>query len=172
MAAFLDTIRHYFALFRLKICYCSWPPNNWAKRAFSGNFCSSPVAVGCGGIGPDRPRKGPEKVPICPKKARFARKDSSEGIYFKKEKGSQAQTFGSGYFRVGWGVFHVKGWGPKSSACPSKPRETKLFGRDRVFPEFCRDIPGVPGKFEKKKFVFNSSFPINLGKGMRRSTFQ
>ena len=28
-----------------------------------------------------------------------------------------------------WGrVFHVKGWGPKSSVCPSKPRETKLFG--------------------------------------------
>ena len=28
----------------------------------------------------------------------------------------------------GVGVFHVKGWGPKSSVCPSKPRETKLFG--------------------------------------------
>ena len=25
------------------------------KRALSGNFCSSLVAVGCGGIGPDRP---------------------------------------------------------------------------------------------------------------------
>ena len=23
---FRDTFRHYFALFRLKICYCSWPP--------------------------------------------------------------------------------------------------------------------------------------------------
>ena len=31
----------------------------------------------------------------------------------------------------GWGgVFHVKGWGPKSSVCPSKPRETKLIWRD------------------------------------------
>ena len=28
----------------------------------------------------------------------------------------------------GVGVFHVKGWGSKSSACPSKPRRTKLFG--------------------------------------------
>ena len=28
----------------------------------------------------------------------------------------------------GVGVFHVKGWGPKSSVCPSKPRENKLFG--------------------------------------------
>ena len=29
----------------------------------------------------------------------------------------------------------------------------KLFGRD--IPGFCRDIPGVPEKFEKEKFVFN-----------------
>ena len=41
---------------------------NWAKKGlFGGNFCSSPVAMGCGGIGPDRPRK--------PKKTRFPRKD-------------------------------------------------------------------------------------------------
>ena len=32
-------------------------------------------------------------------------------------------------------------------------REIKLFGRD--IPGFCRDIPMVPKKFEKKKFVFN-----------------
>ena len=25
-------------------------------------------------------------------------------------------------------VFRVRGWGPKSSVCPSKPREIKLFG--------------------------------------------
>ena len=31
-------------------------------------------------------------------------------------------------FPVGWGVFHVNGWGPKSSLCPSKHRETKLLG--------------------------------------------
>ena len=45
------------------------------------------------------------------------------------------------------GFFHVKGWGPKSSVGPSKPRATKLFGRD--IPGFCRDIPGAPEKFEK-----------------------
>ena len=32
-------------------------------------------------------------------------------------------------------------------------RETKLFWRD--IPGFCRDIPDVPEKFEKKRFVFN-----------------
>ena len=47
------------------------------KGPFRGKFCSSLVAAGCGGIGPDRPRKGPgpEKAPICPEKARFSRKD-------------------------------------------------------------------------------------------------
>ena len=27
IATLHDTVRHHFALFRLKICYCSWPPN-------------------------------------------------------------------------------------------------------------------------------------------------
>ena len=36
---------------------------------------------------------------------------------------------------------------------PSKPRETKVLGQD--IPGFCRDIPGAPEKFEKKRFVFN-----------------
>ena len=31
------------------------------KGPFRGNFCASPVAVGCRGIGPDRPRKGPDR---------------------------------------------------------------------------------------------------------------
>ena len=41
---------------------------------------------------------------------------------------------------------------PKSSVCPSKPKETKLF--DGIFWDFCRDILEVPERFEKK-FVFN-----------------
>ena len=35
------------------------------------------------------------------------------------------------------GVFHVKGWAPKSSVCPSKPRN-QTFGRDIA--GFCQDI--------------------------------
>ena len=57
-------------------------------------------------------------------------------------------------------VFHVKGWGPKSSACPSKSREAKRFGRD-----IPRLLPGYPGgarKFEKK-IVFNSR-PLSFRK--------
>ena len=52
----------------------------------------------------------------------------------------------------GVGVFHVKGRGPKSSVCPSKPAKSNFL---RYIPGFCRDIRGVPGKFEKKKFGFN-----------------
>ena len=42
----------------------------------------------------------------------------------------------------------MNGWGPKSSVCPSKPRETKLLGG--ISRDFCRVIPEVPEKFEKK----------------------
>ena len=47
----------------------------------------------------------------------------------------------------------MKGWGPKSSVCPSKPRESNAFWRD--IPGCCRDIPEAPEKFEKKTFGFN-----------------
>ena len=55
----------------------------------------------------------------------------------------------------------MNGWGPKSSVCPSKHRETKLFWRD--IPGFCRDIPRVPEKFEKKKVCVRFSSPIWSG---------
>ena len=47
------------------------------------------------------------------------------------------------------GVFHVKGWGPKSSVCPSKPRETKLFfgGYPGTFAGISR---GCPKSLRKK----------------------
>ena len=54
------------------------------------------------------------------------------------------------------GVFHVKGWGPKSSVCPSKPGKSNFFGRD--IPGFCRDLPGAPEKFEKKRFTLFLTF--------------
>ena len=59
----------------------------------------------------------------------------------------------------GVGVFHVKGWGSKSSVCPSKSRETKVFGG--MSQDFGGISWGAPEKFEKKKFVFNSR-PLDL----------
>ena len=65
-------------------------------------------------------------------------------ILVRQEKGTQTQTSWSGYLRVGWGVFHVKGWGAKKFGMSLETREIKLFGRD--IPEFCWDILAVPGK--------------------------
>ena len=59
----------------------------------------------------------------------------------------------------GVGVFRANGWGPKSSVCRSKPRETKLLGG--LSRDFCRDIPELPEKFEKKKLC--SIFGPRLG---------
>ena len=39
----------------------------------------------------------------------------------------------------GVGVFHVKGLGPKSSACPPKPKETKLLAG---YPGILAGYPG------------------------------
>ena len=46
-----------------------------------------------------------------------------------------------------------EGVGAKKFGMSLTTREIKLFWRD--IPGFCRDIPAVPEKFEKKKFVFN-----------------
>ena len=51
------------------------------------------------------------------------------------------------------GVGVLKEWRPKSSVCPSKPRETKLFRA--ISRDFFRDIPELPKRFEKERFVLN-----------------
>ena len=45
----------------------------------------------------------------------------------------------------------MKGWGPKSSVCVSKPRENKLFGGMLRYVGWV--IPGVPEQFEKNVCV-------------------
>ena len=57
---------------------------------------------------------------------------------FRQEQRAQTQTFGSGYLPVGRGVFHVNGWGPKSSVCPSKPREKITLPSPSKSALFCR----------------------------------
>ena len=70
------------------------------------------------------------------------------GNHVQAHKKSTNPNFWVRIFSGGVGVFHVKGWGPKSSIWPSKPGKSNFFWRD--IPGFCRDIPGVPEKFEKK----------------------
>ena len=66
----------------------------------------------------------------------------------------------------GVGIFHVKGWGPKSWVCPSKLRKAKLFGG------ISRDFAGYPGgpkNVEKKKFVLNFR-PLKTAKTVMKAT--
>ena len=65
-------------------------------------------------------------------------------------KKSTNPSFRVRIFSGGVWVFHMKGWGPKSSVCPSKPGNQTL-GRD--IPGFCLDILAVPERFEKKVSV-------------------
>ena len=73
-----------------------------------------------------------------------------------RKKGTQTHTFESGYFLVGWGSSmwrEAKKFGTSLST-----REIKHFWRD--IPGFCRDISGVPEKFEKKKVCVQFWAPI------------
>ena len=63
----------------------------------------------------------------------------------------------------------MKGWGPKSSVCLSKPTENQTFfgGISRDFAGISRkpksrDIPEAPETFEKKMFGFNF-WPLGWG---------
>ena len=73
-------------------------------------------------------------------------KHGSSSSFVREEKRTQTKHFWSGYLRVG--VFHVKGWGPKSSVCPAKLRETKLFGG--ISRDFAGISQGCPKSLRKK----------------------
>ena len=69
-----------------------------------------------------------------------------------KRKEPKPKLFGTVILRWGGGQKR-EGVGAKKFGMSLETRETKLFGWD--IPGFCWDIPAVPPKFEKKKFVFN-----------------
>ena len=59
-------------------------------------------------------------------------------------------------FSGGVGVFHTKGWGPKSSVCPSKPGKSNFFGG--ISRDFAGISRGCPKSLRKKVWV-QFSFP-------------
>ena len=69
-----------------------------------------------------------------------------------KKKEPKPKLFGPDIFGWGGGL-PCERVGAKKFDTSLETREIKLFGRD--IPGFCRDIPELPEKFEKKKFVFN-----------------
>ena len=69
-----------------------------------------------------------------------------------KKKEPKPKLFGPDIFQWGRGL-PCERVGAKKFDMSLKTQGIKLFGRD--VPGFCRDIPEVPEKFEKKKFVFN-----------------
>ena len=82
----------------------------------------------------------------------------SLGCKFKGRNGNPNPNFLVRISSGGVGVFHVNGWGPKSSVCPSKPRKTKLLGG--ISQDFWRDVE----KFEKNKVCVQCLAPkIGIG---------
>ena len=69
-----------------------------------------------------------------------------------RKKEPKPKLFGPDIFQWGRGLPRER-VGAKKFDTSLETQEIKLFGRD--IPGFCRDIPGAPEKFEKKKFVFN-----------------
>ena len=79
-----------------------------------------------------------------------------------RKKEPKPKLFGPDIFQ--WGRGLPREWvGAKKFNTSLETREIKLFGRD--IPGFCRDIPEVPEKFEKKKFVFNFRSLLKLLNG-------
>ena len=105
---------------------------------------------------------------ICRKNWRFGDvvTDRVRTPTFRPRKKSTNPNFWVRIFSGGVGVFHAKGWGPKSSVCPSKPGKWNFFGGiSRDFAGISRGCPKslrtkslcsiIParGKTRKKKTV-------------------
>ena len=70
-----------------------------------------------------------------------------------KKKEPKPKLLGPDIFGWGGGLLR-EGVGAKMFGMSFETQENQTFWRD--IPGFCRDIPGVPEKFEKKRFVFIS----------------
>ena len=77
-------------------------------------------------------------------------------IFGKKEE-HKPKLFWSGYLPLGWVSSTWKGGGQKVWYVPRNPQ--KKWGG--VAQDFCRDILGVIGKFEKTIFMFNFRSQVN-----------
>ena len=93
----------------------------------------------------------------------YRRKEVQSG----KKKEPKPKLFGPDNFGWGGGLPR-EAVGAEKFGRSLETREIKLFWRD--IPGFCRDIPEVPEKFEKKKFVFNFRSLSKQSIGRREKT--
>ena len=83
---------------------------------------------------------------------------SSRSRQFQERKRNPNPNFLVRIFSSGVGVFHVNGWGPKSSICPSKPGKSNFLGGiSRDFAGISRGCP----KSLRKKSLCSISGPHN-----------
>ena len=81
-------------------------------------------------------------------------------ILFRQEKGYPYPHFWVRISSGGVGVFHMQGWGPKSSVCPSKPGNPNLF--DGISRNFARISRLSPKSLRKTKNCVQFSSPISV----------
>ena len=72
-----------------------------------------------------------------------------EGWGFQARKTNPNLNFWARIFSGGVGVFHTKGWGPKSSVCPLKPGKSNFFGG--ISRDFAGILRGCPKSLRKKR---------------------
>ena len=89
-------------------------------------------------------------------------------LFSGRKKEPKPKLFGPDIFQWGRGLPRER-VGDKKFDTSLETREIKLFGRD--IPGFCRDIPEVPDKLEKKKFVFNFR-SLYLGQILHRKVLE
>ena len=89
----------------------------------------------------------------------------------RQKKEPKPKPFGPDIFQTGGRGLARERVGAKKFDMSLKTREVKLFGRG--IPGLCRDIPGVPEKFETERFVFNFRSLVPGPKArLRQGTFE
>ena len=124
-----------------------------------GDGCWLPMSAGvsaCEGVAAGFPWKKNTRTPLLQFCSRLPGSQASR-IFNQARKTNPNLNFWARIFSGGVGDSHTKGWGPKSSVCPSKP------GKSNFLAGYPGILPGYPGgarKVWEKKVWVQFLFPI------------